>query len=598
MLKIWDAVTGTPISTISGDSFAITNDFSTVASSKENIITYYDMNGIATGTMITTSSRIQVLALSESSRIAAALSDGTVWLWESRNAQLIDSFDEFEDKGQLTFSPTGTRLTYSSANGIVKLRDGNSGRFIADLQCGSPNFCFKFSGDGTRIASRSQDCGLTLWNSESGGLIGAAGETTDDTLGLDWDLLAISANGSLLATGDHHKVTLWRGDNDSLTQIDVLKFIVPRIGSMAFSLDNIVLAMGTYSGIELYSITTHSLSPVLWLPSPEMPWTMAVSPDCSRLAVGSKSATVRLCDIQAIDTSNPPSKESLQGNECTALALSRDCSRLACGFDDGTVELWETSPTKRRLASHQDHVNIVSAVVFRPDGAVLASGSYDRTIKLWNGGDGSLCGSFKAPAQLQNLKVALSNNVLVAAWDSGVSLWSLDTLRLIHTFENYSGAEFTVSIAENSALIAVAYDHTIFLLDAVNHTTIATFDVPDAIHTLTFLPDNSQLVATPYLGDFITIDLINKHTIKEPVLEHLTQLPNTPFWHDAPIWYLQDNTRHYCSALYSQHKSLVPVLYIPKDLPVTAWTQGSSMIAFGCGDGRLILLRLTTSHFG
>ncbi|KIL62680.1 hypothetical protein M378DRAFT_54012, partial [Amanita muscaria Koide BX008] len=215
---------------------------------------------------------IRKLALSsESVRVAAGLSDGTVWLWDSGNGELIDRLDGFECEwwhDQLQFSPTGTRLAYSSADGI-KLRDGISGRFIADLRCGSSNN-FEFSGDGSRIASLSGDDRLRLWNSETGALI-----------------------------------------------VDV-----------------------------------------------------------------SRNATA-----------------------VTALALSRDCSRLACGYRDGTVELWGTSPTKRRIASHQAHRGSVRALGFGPDGGLFASGS-DGTIQLWNGGDGALHGTLDGPSGLGS--VALS----------------------------------------------------------------------------------------------------------------------------------------------------------------------------------------------
>ncbi|KIL55706.1 hypothetical protein M378DRAFT_17705 [Amanita muscaria Koide BX008] len=602
--KIWDAATDIPISTIRGHTFAVANDFSTVASSEDKTITLYDVNaGSTRGTMFTTS-KIQKLALSsESSRVAAALSDGTVWLWDSRNAKLIDKFVGFAFDGYrswLQFSPTGTRLASLSANGI-KLRNGTSGRFIANLRCGLWNK-FEFSGDGSRIASVSPHRSLALWNSENGGLVGVV---TD----VDQHGLAISANGSLLATADCSKVMLWRGNNDSLALVEFLGVDMPR--SMAFSLDK--LAIATNSVIKLYDVKTHSF--IHTLPVGGSPTALALSPDCTRLAVADYNANVNLCDIRGVDTadSSPSSEEhptEEEGTTVTALALSRDCSRLACGFEDGIIELWETSPTKRRIRplrskmaaiffrifGQSRRTKLVRALEFSPDGRLFASGSDDGTIKLWNGGDGALRGTLKAPGRLQ--VVALSNSLLVAAWNGGVTLWSLDTLSPIHTF-NDADKVSKVSIAENSTLIAVCLrDRRVALLDVANRTTIATFDVPYDIHTMTFLPNNSQLVVQSDEGVFLSLNLINEQIIKGPTLDHLIQLPNTSFWHGVPIWHCQDkdSEQHYFAALFPQQKSPVPVLWIPTQIPVTTWTQGSSMIALSCRDGRIILLRLPTSH--
>ncbi|KIL62283.1 hypothetical protein M378DRAFT_800456 [Amanita muscaria Koide BX008] len=614
-LKIWDAATGAPISTIPGHRFAVANDFSTVASSEDNIITYYNVNGSAMGTMITTSSRIQTLAFSsESSRVAAALVDGTVWLWDSGNAELIDRFDDrFDDwsesdcsddcsdqsehsASQLYFSPTGTRLAYYSlANGIVKLRDGISGRFIADLRCGSRRR-FEFSGDGSRIASLSEDYGLTLWDSESGGLIGVEDFGPGDVgLSFSFCVLAISANGSLLATADHNQVRLW---SDSLAQFKVLE--LEETGSMAFSLDNI-LAIATDFGIsKLYNVKTHSF--ISSFPIAGIPIALAFSPDCTRLAVGGNHGSVYLWNVQNIDACGLPS--ITEASAVSTLALSRDCSRLACGFRDGTVELWRTSPTQRRIASHQAHTDTVRALGFGPDGGLFASGQWrDGTIKLWNGGDGALRGTLIVPSELQ--AVALSNSVLVAGCDGGVTLWSLDTLSLTHTFMMEPDDPVAVAIAENNVLIAVVnhtydgFSRSLSLLDVVNHTTIATFapGIYD-IHTMTFLPDNSWLMVQTDNGDFRSYNLINKHTTEGPALEHLIQLPNTPLWHGVPVWHCQDNEHHYLSALFSHNRSPVPVLLIPRDLAVTRWTQGLSMIVLGCEDGRIILVRLPINHAG
>ncbi|KIL57014.1 hypothetical protein M378DRAFT_16554 [Amanita muscaria Koide BX008] len=588
-LKIWAAATGTHISTVTGDKFAVAKDFSTVASSQDNIATLYNMDGSPNGTIFTTSSKIQKLGLSsESSRVAAALSDGTVWLWDSRDAELIDSFDGFENYilSQLKFSPTGTRLAYSSENGI-KLRDGISGRFIADLQCRTN--CFEFSGDSSRIAALKHSVNsLALWNSESGGLIASA------VVDVGQNNLAISANGSLLATGDSRTVMLWSENNGSLAKIKVLERGSRQFQAlMAFFPDNI-LAIATYPGFKLYNVKTDSF--IHTPPLSGYTTTLALSLDCTRLAVGDSDGNVNLGDIRGINASGP----SLKGNATgvTALTLSRDCSRLACGFWDGKVELWGTSPTKRRIASHQ-HESSVRALGFGPDGGLFASGSDDGTIELWNGQDGLWRGTLKAPGGLR--VVALSNSVLVAAGDGGVTLWSLDTLSLTHTFTKSNNGFYrtsTVSIAENNALIAVAHFRSVSLLDVENHRIITPFDHLDEIHTMSFLPDNLQLVAQSKSGVFLSFNLINKHVMKGPTLEHLIQPLNISLWHGVPIWHCRDEERHYLAGLFSQHKSPVPVLWIPRHIYVTAWTQGSSMIALGCWDGRIILLRLPTSHVG
>ncbi|KIL54671.1 hypothetical protein M378DRAFT_53066, partial [Amanita muscaria Koide BX008] len=85
-LKIWDAATGTPISTIPGHRSTVANDFCMIASSEDKTITFYTVNGNARSATFTTSSKFEKLALSsESSRVAAALSDGSIRLWDSRN---------------------------------------------------------------------------------------------------------------------------------------------------------------------------------------------------------------------------------------------------------------------------------------------------------------------------------------------------------------------------------------------------------------------------------------------------------------------------------------------------------------------------------
>jgi WD40 repeat protein len=159
-----------------------------------------------------------------------------------------------------------------------------------------------------------------------------------------------------------------------------------------------------------------------------------------------------------------------------SVAFSPDGTLLASGSDDSTVKLWDvtTGTLVRTLEGHSDTVH---AVAFSPDGALLASGSWDYTVRLWNVASGSLVRTLEGHDDLVDDVAFSPDGELLASGsaDYTVRIWDVGTGSSVHTLQGHADLVHSVSFSpDGAALASASWDNTVKLWDVATGTALQT----------------------------------------------------------------------------------------------------------------------------
>ncbi|MCH7761137.1 protein kinase [candidate division TA06 bacterium] len=138
-----------------------------------------------------------------------------------------------------------------------------------------------------------------------------------------------------------------------------------------------------------------------------------------------------------------------------SVAFSPDGSLLASGSDDKTIRIWRVEDGTL-LQTLKGHTMWIRSVAFSPDGSLLASGSDDNTVRLWRVEDGKPLRTLKEH-QKPVFSVALSpDGSLLASgsFDKTIHLWRVEDGKLHGSLEEHTEDVNSIAFSPDGSFIA------------------------------------------------------------------------------------------------------------------------------------------------
>ncbi|MDY6936762.1 MAG: protein kinase [Cyanobacteriota bacterium] len=182
----------------------------------------------------------------------------------------------------------------------------------------------------------------------------------------------------------------------------------------------------------------------------------------------------------------------------TCTAICPDGKQFATGSLDKTVRIWnlETGEEIRKIEGHRSTINALS---ISRDSTSLASASDDDTVKIWNLETGKLLETLNEHLRdVTSVAFSADSKTLISgSEDRTVKIWNVTDGELVTSLMGGSGMVKSIAIGTSGQILASGgLDNNIYLWNLSTHKTIATLlGHFNSVLSLAISPDGTLLAS-------------------------------------------------------------------------------------------------------
>uniref|UniRef100_A0A667XWD3 Notchless protein homolog 1 n=1 Tax=Myripristis murdjan TaxID=586833 RepID=A0A667XWD3_9TELE len=309
------------------------------------------------------------------------------------------------------FSPTGKYLASGSGDTTICLWDPVTGQQMGKTLTGHTKWitwlCWEplhLNPECRYLVSSSKDCTIRIWDTVLGRSEKILTGHTQSVTCVKW-----GGDGLLYTSSQDRTVKVWRAKDG--VQCRTLQGHAHWVNTLALSTD--------------YILRTGAFEPA--------------------------TATVNAQDVTG-------SLEELKEKALQRYNKVRGTApeRLVSGSDDFTLFLWNPAEDKKPLARMTGHSALVNEVLFSPDTRLLASASFDKSIKIWDGRTGKYLMSLRGHvAAVYQVAWSADSRLLVSgSSDSTLKVWDIKTGKLNMDLPGHADEVYAVDWSPDGQRVA------------------------------------------------------------------------------------------------------------------------------------------------